>query len=96
MLYENELKALKKLNKYRRKILLNNIVNKFVSNDCIRLSFNKKLHTSGYKEIDKLPLYSLRTFLLLNAYYKIYQDFEKALFEVNCFECGIVLESGNL
>ncbi|MCX6052790.1 MAG: aminotransferase class I/II-fold pyridoxal phosphate-dependent enzyme [Campylobacterales bacterium] len=94
MLYENELKALKKAGRYRTREVVNNDILDFASNDYLGLSHNKELHTSTCQELSQLPLHSSKASLLVNGYHQIHQDFEKALCEANGFEDGVILGSG--
>ena len=92
--YENELKALKKSGRYRKREVVDNVVLDFASNDYLGLSHNKELHLKTTKILDKLPLHSSKASLLVNGYHQIHKDFEDALCEANDFEAGVILGSG--
>lgn len=94
MLYENELQALKKAGRYRKREVVNNAVLDFASNDYLGLSHKKELHTSTCQTLSQLPLHSSKASLLVNGYHQIHQDFERALCEANGFEDGVILGSG--
>ncbi len=94
MLYENELKALKKSGRYRTREVVDNDILDFASNDYLGLSHKKELHTSTCQELSLLPLHSSKASLLVNGYHQIHRDFERALCEANGFEDGVILGSG--
>lgn len=94
MLYENELKALKKSGRYRTREVLSHDVIDFASNDYLGLAHTKELHDSTCQTLSKLPLHSSKASLLVNGYHQIHKDFEKALCEVNGFEDCVVMGSG--
>ncbi|MFA6196798.1 MAG: pyridoxal phosphate-dependent aminotransferase family protein [Sulfurimonas sp.] len=94
MLYEKELKALKKAGRYRTREIVNNDILDFASNDYLGLSHKKELHTSTCQTLSELPLHSSKASLLVNGYHQIHQDFERALCEANGFEDGVILGSG--
>lgn len=94
MLYENELKALKKSGRYRTREVVDNSLFDFASNDYLGLSHNKELHRETCSKLDRLPLHSSKASLLVNGYHQIHKDFEDALCEANGFEDGVVLGSG--
>ena len=94
MLYENELKALKKSGRHRTREVLSHDILDFASNDYLGLAHNKKLHESTCQTLSQLPLHSSKASLLVNGYHQIHKDFEQALCEVNGFEDGVVMGSG--
>lgn len=94
MLYENELKALKKAGRYRTREVLNHDISDFASNDYLGLAHNKELHESTCQTLSTLPLHSSKASLLVNGYHQIHKDFEQALCEANGFEDGVVIGSG--
>jgi len=94
MQYENELKALKKSGRYRRREILDYSLKDFASNDYLGLAHNKELHTKSSKELDTLAVHSTKASLLVNGYHQIHKDFEDTLCEANGFEDGVILGSG--
>ena len=94
MFYENELKALKKSNRFRTREVVDNTVLDFASNDYLGLSHNKELHNKTCKELDSLDIHSSKASMLVNGYHQIHKNFEDALCLANDFEAGIVLGSG--
>ena len=92
--YEKELKALKKVGRFRTRKVLNTDIFDFASNDYLGLAHNKELHQKTCQELDRLPLHSSKASLLVNGYHQIHQNFEKALCEANGFEDAVVVGSG--
>ncbi len=93
-LYENELNALKKVGRYRKREIVNNNIRDFASNDYLGLSHHKELHKLTCKELDAYPFNNSKASMLVNGYHQIHKDFEDALCKANGFEAGIVLGSG--
>ncbi|MBA3025398.1 MAG: aminotransferase class I/II-fold pyridoxal phosphate-dependent enzyme [Sulfurimonas sp.] len=94
MLYENELRALKKAGRYRSREVVDTTLLDFASNDYLGLSHNKLLHEQTCEALSKLPLHSSKASLLVNGYHQIHKDFEDALCEANGFEDAVILGSG--
>ena len=92
--YTNELKALKKSNRYRTREIVDYSLKDFASNDYLGLSSNKELHALTCNELASAPVHSPKASLLVNGYHQIHKDFEKRLCEVNGFEDAVVLGSG--
>ena len=94
MYYENELKALKKSNRYRVREIVDEKLRDFASNDYLGLAHNAKLHKETCKELQNLPTHSAKASLLVNGYHQVHYDFERALCDANGFEDGVVMGSG--
>jgi len=94
MYYQNEIKALKKVGRYRTRKIVNIDVKDFASNDYLGLAHNKELHKETCKELAKLPLHSAKASLLVNGYHQIHKDFEDAMTDANGFEDCVVVGSG--
>lgn len=95
-IYNNELKALKKVNRLReRKIYDDNLVD-FASNDYLGLSQNKETLAKAYKRVQESHHFSSRASMLVNGYHPIHKLLEDYLRELNGFEDGVVLGSGFL
>ena len=92
--YENELKALKKVKRYREIIVVDESLKDFASNDYLGLSHKKELHTVTCQEMDKLLCHSAKASLLVNGYHKVHKDLKDALCKINGFEDGIIVGSG--
>jgi len=92
--YENELRALKKSDRYRSREIINNGIKDFASNDYLGLSHNKELHNITSKVLSELPAHSSKASLLVNGYHQIHKDFEDDLCKANGFEDAVILGSG--
>jgi len=95
-MYQKELNALKKANRFRKRVIFDDEVIDLASNDYLGLSSKKELLKQAYELVKKEKYNSSRASLLVNGYTKIHQSFEKLLCEQNGFENGIVLGSGFL
>lgn len=94
MFYENELRALKKSGRYRKRELINSSTKDFASNDYLGLAHNRELHKLAADELSKLDIHSSKASMLVNGYHQVHKDFEDALCRANGFEAGVVLGSG--
>jgi len=94
MYYAHEIKALKRANRFRQRVIADDKLFDFSSNDYLGLSHKKELHIKTSNELLHYQNHSSKASMLVNGYHKIHQDFEKALCEANGFEDGIVLGSG--
>ena len=92
--YANELKALHRSKRYRKRELIDTDMKDFASNDYLGLSHNKKLHHEASKTLDTLSYNSTKASMLVNGYHQIHKDFEDALCSANNFAAGVVLGSG--
>ena len=92
--YEKELKALKRVGRYRCRDVLDAEVKDFASNDYLGLSHNKELHQQTINQLSTLPTHSSKASMLVNGYHQVHKDFEDALCEANGFEAGVILGSG--
>jgi len=94
MFYEQELKALHKSGRYRKRELADSSTLDFASNDYLGLSHKDSLHKQTTQILDKLDIHSSKASMLVNGYHEIHKDFEDALCKANSFEAGVVLGSG--
>ena len=92
--YENELKALKKAQRFRSRELVDYSLKDFASNDYLGLAHKKELHTQACEVLSLNAVHASKASMLVNGYHKIHKDFEDALCKANGFESGIVLGSG--
>ena len=96
LLYEKELKAIKKSNLYRqRKIFDENLID-LASNDYLGLSSNEILFKNAYEKVLKQKYRSPKASILVNGYSIIHKNFEDDLKEANNFEEALVVGSGFL
>lgn len=96
MFYDKELKALKKVNRFRKRNLYNDDVIDLASNDYLGLASNKKILKKVFKKVLKEKYHSPKASLIVNGYSKIHKEFEQKLIELNHFEDAIVVGSGFL
>lgn len=92
--YENELKALKRVGRYRTREIVDYSLLDFSSNDYLGLAHNKALHTMTCQTLSALEINSSKASLLVSGYHTIHQDFERRLCELNGFENAVVVGSG--
>ncbi len=96
MFYENELRALKKVNRFRtRNIYPDNLID-LASNDYLGLASNKKLLKKAYKSVKKVRSNASKASIIVNGYSQIHKEFEDKLCKLNKFEKAIVVGSGFL
>jgi 8-amino-7-oxononanoate synthase len=96
MFYEKELKALKKVNRFRQRRLYDDNLIDLASNDYLGLSLNKKLFKKAYKIVKKERFISPKASMLINGYSNIHKRFEDKLCKINNFEASIIVGSGFL
>lgn len=92
--YETELTALKKSNRFRKRVLVDYKARDFASNDYLGLSKNKQTHTLTCKELASTPQHSPTSSMLVNGYHPIHKEFEKLLYRLNKFEDAMILGGG--
>lgn len=95
-MYDKELHAIKKSNRYRQRNITDDTLIDAASNDYLGLARNKTLFSNAYERVLKHNTFGPKSSLLVNGYTSIHQEFEKALCQANNFEDGIVLGSGFL
>lgn len=92
--YENELKALKRSERYRERHLVDETLLDGASNDYLGLAHLKQLHDKACETVSSYTFHAPKSSMLVNGYHPIHQNFEHALCEANGFEAGIVMGSG--
>jgi 8-amino-7-oxononanoate synthase len=95
-LYDKELNAIKKSNRYRQRTIANDTLIDAASNDYLGLANHKTLFTQAYERVLQHTSHAPKSSLLVNGYSSIHKEFEDALCQANHFEEGIVLGSGFL
>ena len=95
-LYDKEINALKKVNRFRQRKIYNEGLYDFASNDYLGLSDNKKLLKKTYNNLKKFKSHSPKSSLLVGGYHPIHKKFEDMLCKTNNFEQAIVVGSGFL
>jgi 8-amino-7-oxononanoate synthase len=95
-MYDKELLALKKANRFRQRKLYDSYVVDMASNDYLGLSNRKKSLKKAYKLLKKYKTISPKASMLVNGYHPLHQKFERLMCKLNGFEDGIVVGSGFL
>jgi 8-amino-7-oxononanoate synthase len=96
MMYENELKALKRAGRFRQRKIFDEALEDLASNDYLGLSNNKKQFKKAIKLVGEYATQSPKASMLVNGYHPIHQLFEETLAKWNGFEEGLVVGSGYL
>jgi len=94
MLYEKELKALKRAKRFRTRRVVDEQLKDFASNDYLGLAHQQGLHKQSCEYLNTQSIHASKASMLVNGYHQIHKDFEDALSQANGFEEGIVLGSG--
>jgi len=92
--YENELRALKRVGRYRERYAVDETLIDMASNDYLGLAHKSELHDKACETLKKYPYHAPKSSMLVNGYHPIHQKFEQALCSANGFEAGIVMGSG--
>ena len=95
-MYQKEIKALKKVNRYRQRKVFDNSLVDMASNDYLGLSSRKKSLKKAYKLLKRYDTFAPKASMLVNGYHPIHKEFEEVLAKSNGFESGIVVGSGFL
>jgi 8-amino-7-oxononanoate synthase len=95
-MYDRELVALKKANRYRARKIYDSTIVDMASNDYLGLSHSHKSLKKAYKMLSKYQTISPKASMLVNGYHPLHQKFERLLCKLNGFEDGIVVGSGFL
>jgi len=95
-MYQNELKALKKANRFRERKIFDNTLIDFASNDYLGLAHNKKQFKKAVKMVSEFDTHAPKASMLVNGYHEIHNGFERIIAFLNGFERGLVVGSGFL
>ena len=95
-MYQNELHALKKANRFRERKIFDEALIDFASNDYLGLAQDKKQFKKAVKLVTQYATHAPKASMLVNGYHEIHQGFEKMLAYLNGFEEGLVVGSGFL
>jgi 8-amino-7-oxononanoate synthase len=96
MYYKKELSAIKKSNRLRERVVFDENIIDFASNDYLGLSSNKKLFEKASQIVRQNKFNSSKSSMLVNGYSQIHKDFENTLCKYNNFEDGLLVGSGFL
>ena len=94
MIYENELKSLKKASLFRKRELRDDNIIDLASNDYLGLASNKGLYKKAFNKLLSYKEFSPKSSLLLNGYAQIHKEFEDYLIKLNSFESCILVSNG--
>jgi len=92
--YDNELRALKRANRFRKRQVYPETYVDFASNDYLGLAHRKELLHATCQLLREHTVHAPKASMLVNGYHRIHQEFEQALCAANGFEAGIILGSG--
>ena len=95
-MYTKELKAIKKSNRFRKRILYDENLIDLASNDYLGLSNKPQLLTRAVSKIQMFKSHSPKASQVVNGYHQIHKDFEEFLCRHNGFESAILAGSGFL
>jgi len=95
-MYQKELAALKKANRYRTREIYNKNLIDLASNDYLGLSENRKVLKKACKSLKKENYHSSKASMLVNGYHLVHQKFETYMAKINSFESAVVVGSGFL
>ena len=95
-MYQDELKAIKKSNRYRKREIFDNSLVDLASNDYLGLAQHKNLLKRAYDQINRYTSHAPKSSQMVNGYHPIHRDFEEFLCRQNDFESAIVAGSGFL
>ncbi len=95
-MYENELQAIIKSNRYRDKTLFAETVHDFSSNDYLGLAEKKELFDKAVADVAGYKTHGPKASILVNGYHPIHRTFETAVARHNGFEAALVCGSGFL
>ena len=95
-MYKKELDAIKKSNRFRKRMVYDDNLIDLASNDYLGLSENSELLDLAYKRVKNYRYHSPRASQLVNGYHPLHQLLENYLCELNEFESAIIVGSGFL
>lgn len=95
-MYEKELKAINKSNRFRERKLYSEDLYDFASNDYLGLAQKKQLLKRAYDRVNMFQTHAPKASQLVNGYHPIHKEFEECLCAHNGFEAGLVVGSGFL
>ncbi len=94
-MYENELKALKKADRFRERKIYEDLED-YASNDYLGLAEDKEILEKTCNYLKKSKTHGSKASQLVNGYHPIHKKFEEYLCKTNGFEKGVILGSGYL
>ena len=94
--YSTELKAIKRANRYRNRVVFYEKLRDFASNDYLGLSKKKKLLKRACKRVKRYKFHSPKASTLVNGYHPIHKEFEEYIAKLNGFDKALCVGSGFL
>lgn len=95
-MYQNELHAITKSNRYRSRKLYDEHLADFSSNDYLGFAQNHTLFERAVTQVSMYKTHAPKASILVNGYHPIHQEFEEFLIRHNGFEAALVCGSGFL
>jgi 8-amino-7-oxononanoate synthase len=95
-MYQNELKALKKAERFRQRQIFDENLIDFASNDYLGFANDKKQFKKAFDWLKDFDTHAPKASMLVNGYHEIHQGLERTLCSLNGFEEGIIVGSGFL
>ncbi len=95
-MYQNELKALKKQNRFRERFVYDNNLIDLASNDYLGLAHSKEQFQKAIDITLKYDYFAPKSSMLVGGYHQIHQMFENEISKLNGFDDCIVVGSGFL
>jgi len=95
-MYQNELQAITKSNRYRSRKLYSDDLADFSSNDYLGFAQNHTLFERAVAHVSMYKTHAPKASILVNGYHPIHQEFEEFLIRHNGFEAALVCGSGFL
>ncbi len=95
-MYEQEILALRKANRFREREIFDDDLIDLASNDYLGFAEEKELFYEAVKTVEGYRYHAPKASQLINGYHPLHEAFEKYLCEINAFEKGIVVGSGFL
>ena len=95
-MYQKELNALKKANRFRQRKIWDKELIDFASNDYLGLANNKKQLKKALNLTTEYDYHAPKASMLVNGYHEVHERFEQTLAKLNGFEEGMVVGSGFL
>ncbi|HHD83811.1 MAG TPA: aminotransferase class I/II-fold pyridoxal phosphate-dependent enzyme, partial [Campylobacteraceae bacterium] len=95
-MYEQELEALQRANRFRKREIFDETLIDLASNDYLGFAEDKRLFEAAVEEVANYRYHAPRASQLVNGYHPLHAAFEERLCALNGFESGIVVGSGFL
>ena len=96
MLYQNELQAITKANRYRSRKQYSDDLADFSSNDYLGFAQNHTLFEHAVAQVSLYKTHAPKASILVNGYHPIHEEFEDFLIKHNGFEAALACGSGFL